>query len=241
MESDAVRTGYEPGARCVGPLAIRPRRCAWCRGRLASSLERDHNGSRPMRGGMSLHRRPAMQWKSCLVVSILWQLADAAEPLINSLTTVAYGRGSDGRGLSYWSVESEGARGLQLPLTGSGMSTSSGNDGRLQPSGLALAHAIWLVNRRLNNSQSTGELETPFQRVLAPSLLKAYLNRQAPYALLCAVHFGGAVADKFLIGNAHWTRDATWQNNYSDFEYHARSAGQSLAVLCRTTSRSGRP
>ncbi len=148
-----------------------------------------------------------------------WELIEAADSLINSISSVAYGHGSDGRGLSYWSVESEGGRGLQIPLTGNGMSVSSGNEGRLQPSGLALAHAIWLSNRRMINSQSSNDSETPYQQRLAPSLLKADLNRRPPYALMGATHFGGATIEKFLMRKASLTQDATWQSNFLDFEY----------------------
>jgi hypothetical protein len=148
-----------------------------------------------------------------------WQLIDAAEPLIDSITSVSYGNGSDGHGLSYWSVDLEDARGLVIPLRGSGMATSSGNDGRLQPSGLALAHAIWLTNRRLVDSQTFGDAETPYQQRLAPSLLRADLHRRPPYALMCATYLGGSAVEKFLIRKANWTRDTTWQHDYADFDW----------------------
>jgi len=146
------------------------------------------------------------------------QLTIAAEPLIASVTAVGYNHGSRGDGLKFLSVNSPGTTPLEFPFYNGGTYTVSGGPRKseqLRPSGLALAHAIWLANEQAVASGT----ETLFQQQLVPQLLRADVERRAPYALQFATYFGGPAADKFLIRKANWTRDARWKSSHLDFDW----------------------
>lgn len=149
------------------------------------------------------------------------QLTATAEPLIESITSITFSQGTGPTGDTTLAVYDNDTRHERDSLGSNSRSTSVASGGRvdrLMPSGLALAHAIWLCQRQMTESVS-GDRDDVFQQHLAPQLLRADAERHAPQALRLAMMLGGDQVDKYLIRQANWTADSTWPAETNSFDW----------------------
>lgn len=169
-----------------------------------------------------------------------WQLAAAAEPLIESIDSYTFSQrvGPDGQlviGVAIDPTNSQFAR-----AGGSSTFLTSGSDRQLKPSGLALAQAIWLVNRRLHAVPETSDKPNEFQQQLAPALLRADVARRNPILLQLATLLGGPIVEEYLTRQVNHSQNLRWENSPTDFDWGLTTVNRWLFWAAQLPDPAGR-
>jgi len=147
------------------------------------------------------------------------ELVKAAEPLIHSSTNISCSYYLDLFGKAHAGVQLPGVIGLKLSkrATGGFGFSTSGVDEPFPPSGIPLAHAIWLADRRDREQALSAAKPNLFETELSPEILRT-MQRNSSGSLRIATLLGGPVVEKFLFRKVNATRGVDLQSSYRDQE-----------------------
>lgn len=163
--------------------------------------------------GYYLTASPAGRAVEILSQRMMWsQWIEVAAPLIESTSSVSYADYPDLFGRRQLAVYVDGASLPWLPSQGTGRMVSRSRGGLsspkpFPPSGLAVAHAIWLTTQRWSTGDPLADDANSFQLLLTPALVRAVIDGNGPLGLQLATLLGGPAVDKFLIRKADQTRN----------------------------------